>query len=641
MCGFFGNISKNNKINKDLFNKIIDQMAYRGPDSNGFYEDDNFQVGFRRLSIIDINKGNQPMISSNKKYLMVFNGEIYNFKEIKKNLEEKGIKLKTNSDTEVLLESLSNFGVEFLDKICGMFAIVLYDLVKKKVYLIRDRLGIKPLFYFKNNDNFMFGSEIKSILNSKIYKAEANPSSISSFLNFRYPLGDQTLYQSIFSVKPGEIIEFENGKMKNSIYWSIPRENKSTEKNEDYYVEKLDDLLNIVVKDHLVSDVKISFLLSGGLDSSVLSKISSKYLSIKTNSYSASFARDGYDESKFALQVSKIIDSNHVNLNFNDTDYFKLIDEIIEYKMQPMFIPHEVALYQLFQSVKNNKDKVIISGEGADEIFGGYGRVQGSGFDFKKIEFVKNKVPEFLHKYFISALNLNKKNCLNKNYNFTDHILEVYNWFSLEEKNSLLTVDFKSKLNDKANINNYINSQIIENNNLNYLDKSLFFFQKNHLPCLLNRLDSLSMAHSVEARVPFCDHRILEFMYTVPEKYKIKWKKFYSKFLSLNKKSSYFSELHDTNKYLLRKLSKKYLPEKIVNRKKLGFPVPLDHWFGDNFKNFAKNILLDKQTLDRGIFEKKYIENLLLKKGELNYDFWGKKIWMLINLELWMRKSFH
>lgn len=633
MCGFFGLISKKKKLNKKSFLEIIDQISHRGPDDQGYFENNEIQLGFRRLSIIDIKKGSQPMTSNNNRFIMVFNGEIYNYKDIQNDLFNKGIKLKTNSDTEALLEAFSEFGLEYIKNINGMFAISLYDLLQKKLYLIRDRFGIKPLYYYKNENLILFGSEVQSLLSSKLFEKKPNLNSISSYLSFRYPYGTGNFFEQIETVNSGEILKFENGNISKNKYWSLPEINAEPDKGESFYLESLSSTLNTVLKDHLVSDVPIGCLLSGGVDSSLLTALMHKNQSNNFKTFSASFDYKDYDEIEYAKIVSKKFKTDHVNINLNSQDYIDSLQKVISHKMLPLYIPHEIALFKLFENIKLH-NKVVISGEGADEIFGGYGRVQSSGFDYDKSNFIRNNLPIFFHKHLLKLLGL-KNNVLS----FKEHFFDVYNWVPFDQKNELLSTDFLNKINNDKIIHKFWDNEFNQIKNLTSINKLLYIFQKHHLRCLLDRLDLMSMAHGVETRVPFCDFRVVELMSKIPIKYKFRWKSLIDNFFALGKNSTKFSENNDISKYLLRKYSSSMLPKKISYRKKLGFPVPLDKWMGEKFKSYAKEILLDSKSLDRKLYNHKVVEKLINNKENINFDFWGKKIWMLINIELWHREA--
>lgn len=636
MCGFVGILCQKQKRIKN-FKSLVDDLYHRGPDESKIYEDETIQLGFNRLSIIDKDKGSQPFFSKEKRYAMVYNGEIYNYKELKSELLANGVRFLTNSDTEVLLESYIYWGKNFLKKINGMYAFAIYDFKLKKLILVRDRFGIKPIYFYQKDDLIVFASEVKTLIKSKLFDNSVNYNAISSYLSFRYPYGVGTFFKNIKKLEPGEYLEFENNKIKKNIYWEIPEINEPSLKTrpEKSYIEELDSIMSEVTKDHLVSDVSIGSLLSGGVDSSLITSIMNKYQK-NFNTFSASFDKNDYDENKFALLVANNLGTNHSNIVLNSSDYFQKLEKIIEHKFMPLTIPHEVALYDLFKEIKK-KNKVVISGEGADEMFGGYGRVMGSGFDYYKIKHLNkiknNNLKRKMYNIF-GMKNYYSKNILSRK----DHFFSVYNWFPHEQKKNILTSDFNKSIDNDSHLNDFWSDQFNRLEDKNENNKFIYLFQKFHLQCLLERLDLMSMASSVESRVPFCDYRIINFLATVPYKYKIKWNSKISNFKALFSSSENYSEALDTSKFLLRKLSTKYLPNNIAFRKKLGFPAPLDQWIGEEKIGFIKEILLDKQTKDRGIFNITEVEELINNKENLKYDFWGKKIWMLLNLELWFRK---
>ncbi len=635
MCGFIGTVNQT----IPNFTSFVKQLSHRGPDEQGVYEDKKIQLGFRRLSIIDLKNGTQPIFSKNKRYALIFNGEIYNYKYLKKILESKGIKFTTKSDTEVLLESLIFWGNDCLTKINGMFAFALYDFKKEELTMARDRFGIKPLYFSITNNNrgIVYSSEIKTLIKSNVVEKDINLDAISSYLSFRYPYGVGNFFDKIRKVEPGEVLVFKNGNIEKKKYWKIPliQETNNSIK-EKILLEELENILNSVVKDHLESDVSIGSLLSGGLDSSLITSMMNKYQK-NFNTYSASFDNEGYDENNYAKMVSNSIGSNHTNILLDSKNYFESLDKIIDHKFLPLYIPHEVALFDLFKNIKSS-NKVVISGEGADEMFGGYGRVQGAGFDYKKIQYF-NLLGKFFGKKnvykFFNAENIFTKKKLSRK----DHFYKVYNWFTMNQKEKILSKQTFDKINRDKKSEIFWHNEFDEIDSMDENNKFIYLFQKFHLQCLLDRLDLMSMAHSVEARVPFCDHRIITFLSKIPYNYKIKWKSKFAKINAIFSLSDIHSERLNESKFILRKISTKYIPNEITYRNKLGFPVPLDAWLSnEKDKKFIKEILLDDQTKKRGIFNIKEIENLINNKENLSYDFWGKKIWMLLNLEIWLRK---
>lgn len=635
MCGFIGTVNQT----IPNFTSFVKKLSHRGPDEQGIYEDKKVQLGFRRLSIIDLKNGSQPFFSKDRRYALIFNGEIYNYKYLRKILQNKGIRFTTQSDTEVLLEGLIFWGNDCLTKINGMFAFALYDFKKEELTMARDRFGIKPLYYSLTNNHhgIVYSSEIKILIKTKVVEKTVNLNAISSYLSFRYPYGVGNFFDKIEKVEPGEVLVFNNGNIKKKKYWKIPliHETKDSIK-EKVLLEELENILDSVVKDHLESDVSIGSLLSGGLDSSLITTMMNKYQK-NFNTYSASFDNEGYDENDYAKMVSNQIGSNHTNITLNSKNYFESLDKIIEHKYLPLYIPHEVALFDLFKNIKST-NKVVISGEGADEMFGGYGRVQGAGFDYKKIKYF-NSLGKFLGKKNVFNYFNAKKIFTNENLSRKDHFYKIYNWFTMDEKAKILSDKTYNEINKDKKSEIFWENEFDEISNMDENNKFIYLFQKFHLQCLLDRLDLISMAHSVEARVPFCDHRITTFLSTVPYKYKIKWKSTFSKIKAIFSLSDSHSERLNDSKYILRKISTKYIPDEITKRKKLGFPVPLDAWLTNGKdKKFIKEILLDDQTKKREIFNINEVENLINNKENLSYDFWGKKIWMLLNIEIWLRK---
>lgn len=633
MCSILGiiNLKDNLEPNEQVLKRINKLLNHRGPDNEGFYFDKKVSFAFNRLSIMDLNKGNQPI--ENKNIVTIFNGEIYNFKEIRSELKKIGHKFDTNSDSEIIAPAFSEWGIKCIEKFNGMFAIAIYDKNYSKVYLVRDRVGIKPLYYSMLNNQIIFSSEIKGIINSPNFEKKINYNSLSSYFSFRYPYGNNNVFfENIEKLAPGSILEIDLNKKdtKKYSYWSIPGISDLSNKKEDYYLAKLEDLLNKSVKKQLVSDAPLGVFLSGGLDSSIISSMASKQLSSKLKTYSVGFEEKNYDETNKAQEIAKFLGTEHTEIIVGKRDFLNNLENIINIKDVPVSIPHEYPMYLLSKKMKE-EIKVVLSGEGADEFFGGYARVQNSPIDYIKAK--------FLLKY-LDIKSVRKLFSIDKNFNFNekkfiDYFFHIYNWFSFEETNDLFSKDLKNKINiDK--VKEPWTQIIKKHDSSNYYNQVLLMFQNNHLQCLLDRLDTMTMANSIEARVPFLDHEIIEFINTVPHKFKIKWKSPLSKFKSLFSNNFSFSEKYDINKYLLRKVGTKYLPNKISKAKKLGFPLPMNEWMRDKK---VKELLLDKKTYQRGFYNKDYLEKLISNNPSQNdpYDFNGKKIWMILNVELWMR----
>ena len=622
MCGICGivDFQRQVKDKKEYTYLMSSNLTHRGPDDSGEFNDEFISMGFRRLSILDIEKGNQPVTNKNKKIISIFNGEIFNFKEIRNELKIKGFNFKTNSDSEIIPYAYEVWGINFVKRLNGMFSIAIYDKSKNFFYLIRDRLGIKPLYYYEYNKSLVFASEINALTKLQLFRNEINLNAVSSYLSFRYPTeDDETFYLGIKRVPAGNILKINfDGKEKFS-YWKIPFPTSEKNFNENYYIEKLEDILNNSVKRQLISDVPLGVFLSGGLDSSLLSAIASKYTGKNLNTDSVTLQEEGYDESGKAKLVSNYLGTNHHEVILRKSNFLENLSNLIDIKGVPASIPHEYALYLLSKEMKK-KISVVLSGEGADEFFGGYSRVQKSPFDY-----FKNK---FLSKIYFNFMK-------NKPKNFHEFVLSRYHWFSPSEKNKLLNPDFKNQIFENKRNSEWEN--ILSESSLeNSYNKVLYMFQDKHLKCLLDRLDTMTMAASVEARVPFLDHKLVEFINSVPFEYKIKWKSFFHKSISLLSSSKDYTEKNDINKFLLRKLSKKYLPKEITHAKKLGFPVPLNNWLKDEE---IEEMLLGNSSKSKIFYNISELKKILQMKNDKNFDFAGKKVWMLINIELWMRKK--
>lgn len=638
MCGIAGLINFKKSVDFSHIREMTECLSHRGPDDTGYFIDNHLAFGFKRLSVIDVKHGHQPMQTSDENFTVIFNGEIYNFKDVREKLKSYGYSFQTNCDTEVLLYAFSHWGSKCVDEFNGMFAFAIYDKKMKDVYIARDRLGIKPLYYAFVGDTLLFGSEIKSILQHPGFIRKANYNAISSYLTFRYPLGEQSVFDGIKKLSPGHLMKVNMSGIEIKKYWEIPFIKNKEDLGEKFYLNKIRELLTRAVERRMISDVPIGALLSGGLDSSIIVALMSELSQDKVKTYSIGFEEDGYDESCYSKVVAKHCGVEHLSLTLSQDDYLEKIKNTVLIKDSPLSIPHEVALYEICKELKKYTT-VVISGEGADELFGGYGRVQRSPMDYKKIQFVNNLLPQSMRRHVFKVLGAGNQSDKWVSINsHIEHFFSVYHWFSFEEKWNLFSDHILELINyDKSNIE-YWEKDFEATLGGDIYDTVLYAFEKNHLVCLLDRLDGMSMAAGVEARVPFVDHELVEFVSTIPFKYKMKWKSPLHKMSSLFTSSFFASEKLDNSKYILRKFGATLLPEEIAYRKKKGFPVPLDSWINKGMQGYAKEILLDEVTRRRGIFKINNVEKLINNKQNIGYDFWGKKIWMLINLELWFRE---
>jgi asparagine synthase (glutamine-hydrolysing) len=598
MCGINGF----NWKDKNLIENMNKAIIHRGPDYQGIKLFDNLSLGHDRLSIIDLSeKGHQPMHNRLKDVFIVFNGEIYNYKELKEKYC-RDYEFSSKTDTEVILAMYQKFGENCVDYFNGMWAFCIYDSNREVLFCSRDRLGIKPFYYYNENDKFIFSSEVKAILENSI-KLEINPRAISSFLSYRYVIEEETFFKEIKKLKPGYslIYDLETNKITIKEYWDLNQNEIIDSFNSQK--EQIEQTLQKCVNYRMVADVEVGAILSGGLDSSLTSAIMAKLNKDPINTYTVKFQEEGFDETPFAKLVAEQYHTNHNELLIEHEDYIKWMNEYLKYKDEPVGVPNEVALFLLYKQIKKTAT-VVLAGEGADEIFGGYGRIFRSPFDYLKKTIEKNNI------------------------NFLDFFLNIYGYFSDEDLKYFLKEEFYYNFSE-------VFKKYMENCPRDYYDKISYIFLKLHLPGLLLRSDSSSMASAVESRVPFLDHELVQSVYSLPFEFKNKFKTISDLKESVDLTYNEISENKDIPKYMLKEIAKNYLHADIINRKKKGFPLPLNKWFGENSLKKMKNILLANDGIIKNYANINNLENWINKNGD--DAMFGQKLWMLYSLEIWLQ----
>lgn len=640
MCGILGVVDLESRIEIDLadFKCALDLLKHRGPDDSGVYKGNGYIFGHRRLSIIDLDvHAKQPMNSSCGRYVIIFNGEIFNYKEIREKLICRGYIFKTESDTEVLLYSYMEYGVNCLNELNGMFSFAIYDNSTAECVIARDRLGVKPLYYTRSNGNIVFSSEIKSILHIDKNKRSMNIDAVSSYMSFRYPILNDSFFEGINVLEPAHFMKIYRGRVDVKQYWDLSSKisDQNDDKGEDYYIKTLKDILESSVRYKMISDVPVGAYLSGGVDSSIITALMSKQSMSPVDTFTIGFS--GQDnEFGYANDVSNLFSTSHHEVTMKAEAYLSSINNIIAFKDAPLSVPNEVSLYHLSRKL-SKYITVVLSGEGADEIFGGYGRIFRSPLDYYKMNDLNN--------FGLSSIDDNRlSDALYRKYSTikfdseVDHFLSIYSYTSLREKKELFSNDvgldyieekFKLKFNS---IFNEVDSD--------YYNRIMYAFEKVHLQGLLARLDSATMANSIEGRVPFTDHRLVEFAFTVPIKYKLKWMQDDSIDMTHHLTSDMISEVHDIPKYILKKSYEGVLPNEILYRKKVGFPVPLGGQLFTGLRECARNVLLDDAAVSRGLYNIDNIKKWIEVDSENVDHGLAMKVWMLINLELFNRMYF-
>jgi asparagine synthase (glutamine-hydrolysing) len=506
-----------------------------------------------------------------------------------------------------------------------MFAFIIVDKRSEQdcTYVVRDRLGIKPLFYYQSEQGYIFSSEIKSILALAKRKFTLNKKTVSSYFSYRYSILDETFFEGIQNLNPGSYLHLTGQGTTQHKYWQLADfVDQSEDKGEEYYLKRVDELLHSAIKYRMISDVPFGAYLSGGVDSSLVTAIMTKYTQEPIKTYTIGFSEAGYNEFEYADCVAKLYHTDHKAINIDASEYFETLHKLVGFKDAPLSVPNEVPLYLMSKELKKDIT-VVLSGEGADEIFGGYGRIFRSTDDYDNQDALSTQQA--------TAQQFQKKYGQQKFSSDLEHFIYNYSYTKPELKHNLLAKDVDwQKI--EAELNQKFERSFNEVAGSDYQTKMMYTFETVHLQGLLSRVDTTTMATSVEARVPFVDHRLVEFAFSIPNKYKLKWNSSDDQALAKNKMADQSSEVHDTPKYILKKVGENYLPDEVLYRKKMGFPVPLDKWLGGTFADKARTILNDKNNIANQVIDTNFVLSLLDDKDLAKNHSLAMKVWMVLNL---------
>ena len=612
MCGIVGFI--NNINNPDeVINSMMDKIKHRGPDAEGKYIDDDIALGHRRLSIIDItSQGDQPIFNEDKSMIIVFNGEIYNYKDIRKKLVESGHKFTTNTDTEVLLHGYEQYGEKILDRLRGMFSFVIWDKNKKELFGARDFFGIKPMYYAFMNKTFMFGSEIKSFTVHPKFKKELNTAALESYLTFQYSPAAETFFKNVYKLQPAHYFKLKNGKIEIKRYWDINFEADNTT-TLNSWVTKISDTFRNSVEAHKIADVEVGSFLSSGVDSSYVAAVADV-----DKTFTVGFGEDDkYNEIGFARKFSKAIGKENTNKVITPKEYWNSISTIQYHMDEPLADPSAVALYFVC-NIASEKLKVVLSGEGADEIFGGYNVYSdpdGTLYD---------KLPRIMKRAIGNlASKLPAKRGINffvrKGKDVEERFIGNAYIFSPEQRKELLKIStgapapaaltkpFYDKVKNKDDVTK-----------MQYLDLHMWMAGD-----ILLKADKMSMANSLELRVPFLDREIMSLAEKIPTKYRV----------AHDKRTA---ETKYTTKYAMRLAAKKDTPEETsatASKKKLGFPVPIRVWLKeDKYYNIVREAF--KSESSQKFFNTSPLLKLLEDHRNGKADN-SRKIWTIYIFLVW------
>lgn len=637
MCGIIGivNTGGDSLVDKSKFKELVNSLEHRGPDDWGIAHEMDFSFGHRRLSIIDLSRdAKQPMDDWERKVCITFNGEIYNFPEIKKELLAKGHKFLNKSDTEVIIEAYKEWGIDCINKFNGMFAFGLFDKEKKEFYLVRDRLGIKPMYYSNLNGKFHFCSELKGIINQPGFKKELNLRAVSSFLSFRYCVGRETYFNNVYQLEPGYYIRIKNNEQQIVKYWDIDLEKKKFWLSKRYK-KSLKLLIEDAVRKRTISDVPLGSYLSGGIDSTVILDAMSRNSNEPIKTFTVAFKEKGFDETYYSNLAARKFKAKNLKMTLSGENYLEHMKELIRYKDQPLGMHNEVAVYLMAKELKKYVT-VVLSGEGADEIFSGYGRLFRSPFDYKRLKIIE-KFPKYIQKRLIKLMHLDEQLFRKAQLDF---FLTHYSYFPIEEKNEIYNEKMKEAANNDKHLTQLFEEKFRQAKSRSFYDKINFVFEKLHLPGLLLMMDATAMATGVEVRVPFVDHRLVQETFNIPSQYKIRWRSLGDFFQGLFKPSIELSENNDITKFILKDLYKQEIPREIIKRKKMVFPVPLNLWFKQDFNELVKKELLSEDSKIKIVFDQKKLKAWIEEKENGDDPRYGRKIWLILNLEYWLREYF-
>ncbi len=626
MCGIAGIFSfKNQDVDVELLKRMNGLMTHRGPDAEGFYRHRHFGFAMRRLKVIDLSTGDQPIHNADQSKWIIFNGEIYNYRELRDALIRKGQSFYTHSDTEVILHQYEHEGERCVQSFAGMFAFAVYDAKEDSLFMARDRLGVKPLFYHESSEGFLFASEIKPILESPWVKKEFNLQALSHYLSLNYLPHPWTPFEGIKQLPPGCWMKVTRGRVEIQPYWDVPLEG-AIDESEEAAVRKIEELLHRSMERRLIADVPVGAFLSGGLDSSTLVALMKEHKHGAIKTFSVGFKDSAYDETPYAKQIAKYFGTDHYEIICSPEDVAEHIPRMAWVADNLLADQAALPLYMVSRLAKEHVT-VALSGDGGDEVFVGYPTFKADYFHS-----IYSRWPSFVRKYLLETV-VRQLPASDKKLSFdyrAKKFVEAggfeaekahYWWrtiFTDIEKKKLFQSGIFAKIEDPDAFPLY--EQFFRRaGKLGFPERCLYADLKVWLAGNnLYKVDTMTMAHGLEARVPFLDHELVEYLSRLPCRLKFRGR---------------------TLKYLQKKVMAGKLPEEILMRKKAGFHVPIAGWFRKPLRPYLENYLLREHPVLDGILQRSYIKQILREhfKARHNHTF---KIWGLLMLHHWSERFF-
>ncbi len=625
MCGICGIFlcDRSQRVSRDALAAMNRRIAHRGPDDDGFLVEENVGLAMRRLSIIDVKTGHQPLANENQDIWIVYNGEIYNHADLRADLEAKGHRYRTRSDTETIVHLYEEYGRDCVKRLRGMFAFVIWDRRNRVLLAARDRLGIKPFYYRWDGKTFLFGSEIKAILAYPGVCAEFNRGVLAEYLAFGYITGPETMFTGVRKLMPGCTLELpETGEPRIEQYWDLGVEVDHETLPRQYYVQKYRELLEASVASHLMSDVPLGVFLSGGLDSSAVAALTSKIRGDRIQTFAVGYGEEQFNELGFAREVAEHIGSEHHEVRLSREEFFQSLPGLIWQEDEPIVWPSSVALYFVARLARE-RVTVVLTGEGSDETLAGYTRYAWTLLNTRMDSAYRAVTPGRLRELVRKAIHAGPLSAaMHRKLEHTFLVRDGNSWpslyydnffsaFSAADQSDLLTPDALATGGDA-----YAGSMDAFNRSHGDLLHRLLYADINsYLIELLMKQDQMSMAASIESRVPFLDHELVEFTARIPARYSIKGM---------------------AGKFVLKHAVEDLLPRSIVYRKKMGFHTPWEYWLAGRQLDDLERMLLDPRTTERGLFQTEAVRRLFAEHRSKSRDH-GNRIWRLLNLETWLR----
>lgn len=630
MCGINGiAISSRSGRHVDVgaLKRMRDVIQHRGPDDEGIYIDPSRTIGLghRRLSIVDVAAGHQPMTNEDGSLFITYNGEVYNHSDFRESLEAGGHVYATHCDTETILHLYEEHGADCVKHLRGMFAFAIWDQRRRELFIARDRLGVKPLYYVVTDDrSLFFGSEIKTLIEAAAVKPELNFAVLPDYLANHSTSGTETLFRGVKRLLPGHTLVWRDGNIEITKYWDVSFGKIETSNRSDAdYIAEWSELFRTSVRLRLMADVPLGMFLSGGIDSSAIAAVMSQMVDEPIKTFSVAFAEREANELRYARIVAEAYKTNHHEVTVSPEEFFAVLPRLVWHEDEPLAHPSSVALY-FVSLLASQHVKVVLTGEGSDELLAGYGRYRKTVLNLALGERYQRMTPARVRDAVsigIDGLSGSKlKQKLSRSFlrvlpNIESIYFDNFAVFPLSMQSDLLSAEARERT---GQIDPYreVRKLLAETDAQSLLDRLLYADIKTYLHELLMKQDQMSMATSIESRVPFLDHKLVEFTCSLPERLKLRGR---------------------TTKYILRESMKDILPEPILSRSKMGFPVPIASWFRGAYSWVIEEYVLSERALSRGIFNPEFVRQLV-RRHQVGGENHEERLWALVNFEIWQRQ---